>query len=155
MPAVVVHAGDAQKHGGYCASLVQDDFLSSDFRLRICPRGFDRRVFGEELARRSWPVDEHRAREDELLDLKIQLAQALHDAGCALDSDLVVLRARFPEEVVVGGEMDNRGNVSAMVLADRSKAAADALVRGDFNGDMHAVRWGRSGCFAVEADDVG
>ncbi len=81
------------------------------------------------------------------------LYAGVDDATCSLDGDLVVLRARFTEEVVVRGEMDHRGDMGAVMLTEGTKAVAHAVIEDDFDRPVHAVRW--RGCFAVDADDVG
>jgi hypothetical protein len=99
-------------------------------------------------------MHEHRAGEDELLDLNIQFAQSAEQPPRAAHGDLVVLLARRAEEIVVGGQVDDRGDVRPVVCADDAQALAHALVRGDFDGDVDAARRRRFGRFAAEADDV-
>ena len=45
-----------------------------------------------------------------------------------LDGDLVVPRARFAEEVVLCGEMDQRGDVRPMMLTGGAQSLADTLI---------------------------
>ena len=58
---IVIHAGDAQQHGGNIAALVADKLLGANFRFRVCPRRLNRPVFVDELSRLSRAMDEHRA----------------------------------------------------------------------------------------------
>lgn len=108
----------------------------------------------DELSGLSRPVHEHRAGEDELLYLEVELAQPAQQAAGALDGDLFVLRARLAEEVVVSREMDHRGDVCPVVLADGAQSVAHALVGRELDGDVHAARRRRTGRFAVETHHV-
>ena len=99
-------------------------------------------------------MDEHRAREDELLDLKVLRAEFPQQPTGPLHGDLLVLGARLAEEIIVGGEMDHRGDVRPVVLTDGAESVAHALVGRDLDGDVDAARRRRRGRLAVEADDV-
>ena len=72
-------------------------------------------------------MDEHRAGE-ETPRRESQVPQHLQDAACSLDGDFVVLRARFAEEVVVRGEVDQRGDVGSMMLTGGAQSLVDTLV---------------------------
>lgn len=70
MASVGIHAGDPEHHGRDLTSLGMDERLREDLRLRVRPGWLYGPVFGDELTRIRGAVDEHRAREDELLDLE-------------------------------------------------------------------------------------
>src|SRR5680860_696591 len=97
---------------------------------------------------------EHRAREHELLDLEVEVAQPAQHPARAAHGDLLVLRARLAQEVVVRGEMDERRDAAPVVLTDRFEPLPDAVVRGDVDRDIHAARRRRVVGLAIEADDV-
>jgi hypothetical protein len=151
---IVVDAGDAQQHGRNVAALVTNELLGPDLRCRIRPGRLDRPILVDELAGLGRPVHEHRAREDELLDLKVLRAKLPEQPAGPLDGDLLVLRARLAEEIVVGGEVDHRGHVRPVVGTDGAQPLPHALVGRNVDGDTDAARRRRLGRLAVEADDV-
>ena len=139
--------------GRNVAALRADERFGPHFRLRVGPGRAQRPIFVDELARLGWPMHEHGAGEDELLDLE-SLAQPAQQARRALERELLVLRARFAEEIVVGGRVDHRGDPRPMFLAKNAQSFPHTFVGSDVDGHAHAVlrRW--SGCFAVEAYDI-
>ena len=151
--AVVVDAGDPEHHDRDIASFFAHDLLGAYLRGGVCPGGLDRPVLVDEQTRLRRSMDQHCAREDELLDLEGELVQSAQHAPRALDRDLVVLGARFAEEVVVGREVDDGDNALPMVLADRLEPRPHALVRGDLDRHVCAAGGRRRRCLAVEADD--
>ena len=155
MREVVIDAGDAQEHGPDVAPLVMDELFGPHFRLGVGPRGLDRRIFRDELARLDRTVDEHRAREDELLDLKVLRAEFAQQPAGPLHCDLLVFGARLSEEIVIGGEMDHGSDVCSMVFTDGLESLPHALVGRDLDGDVHATRRRGRRRLAVDADHIG
>src|SRR5680860_1349579 len=68
--AVVIDTRDPQQHGRDVAPPVADHLLRLHLGRRVRPARLDRRVLVDELAGLGGPVHEHRAGEDELLDLE-------------------------------------------------------------------------------------
>lgn len=123
------------------------------FDAGSAPGGPDRRVLGEEHAGITRAVHEHGAREDELLGLEA-FAQTAQQAARALDRDQVVLRALLAEEIIVRGQVHDGGDLRSVMLAKHVQAVANAVVRGDVDGDSHAVGRRRCRRLEIEADDV-
>jgi hypothetical protein len=60
-------------------------------------------------------MDEHGARKDKLLDLEI--LQAAQQSLGSFDRDLLVLGARLAREIIVGRQVDDRGDSLSMTIA--------------------------------------
>ena len=72
--------------GRNVAALRADERFGPHFRLRVGPGRAQRPIFVDELARLGWPMHEHGAGEDELLDLE-SLAQPAQQARPALERE--------------------------------------------------------------------
>jgi hypothetical protein len=85
-------------------------------------------------------VNQHRARENKLFDL--EFLEVLQEPLGAAHRDLLVKRARFAQEIVIGGEMDYRGDAVPVCDSDALKRAFDSGFRGQV--DAYAFRsWRR------------
>src|SRR5207245_9929546 len=81
----------------------------------------------------------------------LRLAAALQSLGTAY-GDVFVLRARLSREIVVGREMDHRGDAVPVAAAEAIQTFFETLVRGEV--DTHALGLRRQvrGPSFVEAD---
>lgn len=94
---------------------------------------------------------QHRAREDELIYLK--LAQPAEQVAGATHGDGLVLRARLTGEIVVGGEMDHGGDVRAGVgVTHPLERGRNAGFIRQVHTDAFSLRWRMWISLAVEAD---
>ena len=102
---VVVDPRKAEEDDWDRASLGAEERFSLDLRVRVVPPRVHRGLLGDVLSGDGQGVDEHGAREDELLDLK-RLEFPQQALGSA-DGDLLILGPRVAGEVVVRGEVDH------------------------------------------------
>jgi hypothetical protein len=150
---IVVDAGDAQEHGRNLTALLPDESLGENLRRRVRPCWLQRPVFIDELPRLSRAMHEHGAREDKLLDLEAEVAQPAQQASGAAHGDFVLF-ARLAEEIVVGSEMNHRGDVRPVMVSDGTEPVPHTLVGRDVDRNIHAARRRRLGRLAVEPDDI-
>ena len=80
-------------------------------------------------------VDDHGAGVDELLGPQARLAEARHQTFGAPDVDLLVPGARVAGEVVIRGEVQDRGHLRAVALAELQEPRTDALLGGEVHVD--------------------
>ena len=153
MPAIVIDASNAQQHRTHAATFVANELLGSHLRLGVGPSRLNRPVLGDELAQRGRTMDEHGAGEHELFDLEVQFAQPSQHTPSTPHRDLVVFGAGLAQEVVVGGEVDDRCDMAPMMLVDLAQPLAHALVGGNLDGNVGAPGWRGRGRLAVETHD--
>lgn len=72
-------------------------------------------------------MNEHCAREDELLDL--EPLQRLYKPARTLHGDLVIKRVRFTRDTKIGGEMNHGGDAIAEAPAHLVERRSDLLAR--------------------------
>jgi hypothetical protein len=127
MALIVIHAGDTQHHQRDGAMALVQQRFGADLRFRIGPTGSNRRVLIDFLV---WTVrramNEHGAGENELLDL--EALQPIDQSPRALDGDLFIERVRLARNVVIGGQVDHRGNALAITLPDGFQRRGDSLI---------------------------
>jgi hypothetical protein len=150
---LVVDPGEAQDHDRDRAVLGADQGLGLDLRFRVGPLRLDRPALVDPLARRAGRVHEQRAREHELADLVgLQLAQ---EPPRALDGHRPVLGVGLAREVVVGGEVDHRGDRRPVrALLGLGQRRPHALVRGQIDPDRGDARHGLLRLGDVEPDHL-
>ncbi len=105
---IIIDTRDPQDHRRAGAALCFDDLFRFGFRARVIPFRFHRRVLRNPFTWRARRVQEHRAAEDELLDLKLHLMERSEQSFRAADRDLVVQRARLTRKIVVRRQVNDR-----------------------------------------------
>ena len=96
-------------------------------------------------------MDQHRAREDELLDL--ERLQPVDQSAGALHGDLLIERIRIARDVVISGKVDHRGDAIAKPRAHLVERGADRFVRSEVYVDRRRGRRRVRRTGAIEADN--
>lgn len=112
MAEIIIHARDSKKRDRYMAAVLAKDGFSLNLRFRICPSRLNRRfLIDGHVGSVGGFVKEHRAREDESLDLK--WLQSIDEPSRAFDCNLVIEWVRLPGDIVVGSQVHDGGNPRA------------------------------------------
>ncbi len=114
--------------------LLSDERFRLHFRQWIGPSRINRRILVDAPSGLDRCVDEHRAGEDELLDL--EFLKMLQEPLRAVHGDLFI-----EWEIVVGGEMDNGGNAVPVGDSDTLECAFDANLGGQIDAYAFCGRW--------------
>ena len=150
---IVVDTSDTKQHGGNIAAFRADERFGLYLRFRVGPGRPYRRVLGEEYARLARPVHEHGAGENKLRNFEA-LTQPSQQASRALNRDFVIFRARLADEIVIGGQMHNRGNARPVVLTQHVQAFFYAVIGSHIDRYVRATRRRRTRRLTVEAYDI-
>ena len=126
-PVVVVNSCGAEEDDGDVPVALMQQCLGVDLGLRIRPGRTDWRLLADALLRSGGRLmDQHRAGEDELLDL--ERLQPVNQPAGALHGDLVVERIGVTRDIIIGGEVDHRGDAVAVPCAHLVKRNSDRFV---------------------------
>ena len=115
--ALVVDAGRPQDHDGDQTVLGPNQLFRLDLRLRVGPLGFERPVLGDRPSRLRGGVNEHRAREHELLDFVEPTLQASQQTAGALHRHALVLGIGLAGEIVVRRQVNYRSEAGTKPAA--------------------------------------
>lgn len=126
MAPVGIDAGDTEQDGGNASPLGADERLSFNLGFRIGPLRLERPVFVDALPRFAGSVDEHRAGEDKLLDVKC--LQRPQQPLRALHGDVVIFPPRLPREIIVGSQVQDRGEGVPIAFAHIREPALHTFV---------------------------
>jgi hypothetical protein len=99
-------------------------------------------------------MHQHRAGEQELLDLELLPLQLLEEPRRPAHRHRVVERRFLARQVVVRGEMDERGKLPAVGVGDPLQSQRDAVPVGDVDADAFDLPRRLRLPVAIEADDL-